>query len=84
MESTITTIARNKERLEALIHGYIDSTTVAGVSITRLSGDEVVDEGYVLRSSGLCVVADEIELSATFADFNKNGMPVAFIVLREE
>lgn len=82
MTSTMAKMARYKRRLEALIDIDADSVTVtvAGVSVTKHT--DCGTARFVINSTGLTVVADEMEISGSFANFKKNGTPVAFIVLR--
>jgi len=81
MTTSAEIIAKNTEKLEAVIYGDVESATVAGVVISRV---DFSGYRFHIRAGGLNVYGDEIKISRIFAYLKNDGITHIYLILSEE
>jgi len=75
-------IARNVEKLRAVINGDVECATVDGATVCKLAG--IGRDIFWYTRGGIGVSGDRIEISESFANLMQGGNPVAFLSLMDE
>lgn len=74
-------IAKNTEKLEAIINGNVESVTVAGVVVSRFNA---LDTKYHFDAGHLLAYGDDLEIEGNFAYLMQDKIMVVSLTLMEE
>ena len=72
-------VAKNIEKIKAVINGDVESATVDGATVYKIAG--IDGERFYYTRGDICVSGNRIEISGPFADLMNNGAPVAYLSL---
>lgn len=72
-------MAKNIEKIKAVINGDVESAIVDGVTVYKFAVTDGERFGYT--RGDICVGGDKIEISGPFADLMDKGIPVAYLSL---